>query len=100
MLSRHGESREIGTVVVMATIIALLYLAGVIALMNDARDMASYEMIEAVVAPGDTLWSLAVDHAPERDPREVVHDIRTANGGIDPGALRPGDVVLVPSTEQ
>lgn len=56
-----------------------------------------YEMVEIVVRPGDTLWGLARQYAPSMDPREAVYIIRTANGGLDPGRLQPGDVVLVPS---
>lgn len=56
-----------------------------------------YEMVSVVVQPGDTLWGLARQYAPSMDPREAVYIIRTANGGLDPGRLQPGDVVLIPS---
>ena len=56
-----------------------------------------YEMIEVVIRPGDTLWGLARQYAPDMDPRQAVYIIRTANGGLDPGRLQPGDVVLIPS---
>ena len=56
-----------------------------------------YEMIEVVIRPGDTLWSLARQYASDMDPREAVYIIRNANDGLDPGRLQPGDVVLVPS---
>lgn len=55
-----------------------------------------YAMIEVVVRPGDTLWGLARQYAPDMDPREAVYIIRTANSGIDPGRIQPGDVLLVP----
>jgi Tfp pilus assembly protein FimV len=34
-----------------------------------------------VVQPGDTLWSIAAEIAPDRDPRAVVDALREANGG-------------------
>jgi Tfp pilus assembly protein FimV len=34
-----------------------------------------------VVKPGDTLWSIAVQIAPDSDPRAVVAELREANGG-------------------
>ena len=34
-----------------------------------------------VVQPGDTLWSIAAELAPESDPRPVVDALRAANGG-------------------
>lgn len=36
-----------------------------------------------VVQPGDTLWSIATDVAPDEDPRVVVDTLRAANGGPD-----------------
>jgi nucleoid-associated protein YgaU len=34
-----------------------------------------------IVQPGDTLWSIAAELAPESDPRPVVDALRAANGG-------------------
>ena len=34
-----------------------------------------------VVQPGDTLWSIAAEIAPDDDPRVVVDALRAANGG-------------------
>jgi Tfp pilus assembly protein FimV len=34
-----------------------------------------------VVQPGDTLWSIASEIAPDADPRAVVDALRAANGG-------------------
>ena len=34
-----------------------------------------------VVQPGDTLWSIAAEIGPDRDPRAVVDALREANGG-------------------
>jgi hypothetical protein len=36
-----------------------------------------------VVQPGDTLWSIATQIAPDDDPRAVVDALRAANGGPD-----------------
>lgn len=35
--------------------------------------------VEVVVAPGDTLWSIAVRTAPEADPRQTVDEIMALN---------------------
>ena len=48
-----------------------------------------------VVAPGDTLWSIAGAIAPDSDPRAVVDALRAAND-LDGVALVPGQVLLVP----
>jgi hypothetical protein len=49
-----------------------------------------------VVAPGDTLWSIARDLEPSRDPRDVVFEIAEANG-VDPGSLVPGLELVIPA---
>jgi hypothetical protein len=41
-----------------------------------------------VVQGGDTLWSIATEVAPDRDPRQVVDALRSANGGS--ATLQPG----------
>jgi Tfp pilus assembly protein FimV len=49
-----------------------------------------------VIRPGETLWSIATRSEPARDPREVVEAIVLAND-LDPGALVPGQEILVPA---
>jgi nucleoid-associated protein YgaU len=48
-----------------------------------------------VVQPGDTLWSLAQDLAPQEDPRAVVDAIVDLNG-LDGVWLVPGQVLQLP----
>src|SRR5690606_32719547 len=45
------------------------------------------------VAPGDTLWSIAVELRPDADPRPLVDELARINGGP---ALQAGGTVLVP----
>jgi hypothetical protein len=45
-----------------------------------------------VVRPGDTLWSIAEQIAPDSDPRQVVHALEAANGDA---ALEVGDVLVL-----
>jgi Tfp pilus assembly protein FimV len=47
-----------------------------------------------VVRQGDTLWTIAHEVAPERDPREVVHELSASNPGSD--VLVPGAVLTIP----
>ena len=53
-------------------------------------------VVQVVIAPGDTLWSLAQEVAqPGEDLRDVVRAIQRLNG-METVDLRAGDVVLVP----
>lgn len=47
-----------------------------------------------VVQPGDTLWSIAGAHAPERDVRLVVDELVELNGRAP---IVPGERLLLPS---
>lgn len=78
-------------------LVMVLFLTTVWTVIQAGQRYQEYEMIEVVVRPGDTLWGLARQYAPDMDPREAVYIIRSANHGLDPGRLQPGDVVLVPS---
>ena len=46
------------------------------------------------VQPGDTLWSIAGQVAPRRDPRRVVEQIRRANH-LDSASIMPGQTLKV-----
>ncbi len=54
-------------------------------------------MVDVTVGPGDTLWSIATEAAPDRDPRDVIEEIKALNDV--PGSVLPVGVVLrVPSS--
>lgn len=46
-----------------------------------------------IAQPGDTLWALAVELAPDRDPRPVVDLLVAANGGA---SIETGQRVVIP----
>lgn len=90
---QSGFIRVIDTV--MLIVVGIVFISAVFWVALQPKP--EHEMIEVVVQPGDTLWGLARQYAPGLDPRQAVYIIRTANGGLDPGRLQPGDVVLVPT---
>lgn len=49
-----------------------------------------------VVAPGETLWDIAVSAAPGEDPRPLIAQIEAAND-LSPGAIVPGQVLVIPA---
>jgi ribosomal protein RSM22 (predicted rRNA methylase) len=54
-------------------------------------------LVDVTVGPGDTLWSIANQAAPDRDPREVIEEIRALN--LVPSDVLPVGIVLrVPSS--
>jgi LysM repeat protein len=49
-----------------------------------------------VVQPGQTLWSIAKEVAPDRDIREVIYEIRQING-LDSAMVRSGQSLVLPA---
>jgi nucleoid-associated protein YgaU len=49
-----------------------------------------------VVREGDTMWDIASRLGRGDDPRALMDRIASANA-VDPGALRPGQTLLIPS---
>jgi LysM repeat protein len=48
-----------------------------------------------VVQPGQSLWSIAVQHYPQSDPRAAIAEIESANH-LRGAAIVPGERLLLP----
>lgn len=57
---------------------------------------SSASVIEVVVSPGDTLWSIAKAARPTKDPRETIYDIKAMNL-ISGSQVFPGQIIQVPA---
>ena len=82
----------------LLTILLLLPASGlawVVPSGGAAAGPAEVALHRYVVRPGDTLWSIARG-IQDGDPRALVDAIQTANRA-DPGALVPGEVLLIPA---
>ena len=78
--------------------IGLLLLAALLLVNHAAGQASPYpddSVIIHVVQPRDTLWGLAEEHFPDRDPRRVIDAIERLNPGVSRG-LRVGDEIRVP----
>jgi LysM repeat protein len=52
-----------------------------------------------VVTPGDTLWSIVIEHyPPSEDPRVAVEAVREANG-LEGYRIQPGEHLQLPQAE-
>lgn len=83
--------------------VALLSLAFVVlglsrgAAQQAAGSRVSPPMSTVTVAPGDTLWGIAAELAPETDPRDMVATLRDINGLHTSASLEAGQELLVPA---
>ena len=91
MSRTHVRRRLLGIVLLLLVI----GLAWVVPSGGAAAGQAHVERHRYVVRPGDTLWSIA-GGIRDGDPRALVDAIQQANGA-DPGALVPGEVLLIPA---
>jgi hypothetical protein len=85
--------------------LALMALVGVVALgrmvgapvrADASADPAPVLTQSVVVEQGDSLWIIAQRVAPQRDPREVILEVRELNG-LSSNLIHPGQALLVPS---
>lgn len=57
-------------------------------------------MLQVVITPGDTIWTVAMPHVPEGENlQSYVAEIIAINQ-VDPSALQPGSVLDLPLLEQ
>ena len=77
------------------TVLALATLALIAARLFTGLTAGPVEPVEVTVRPGDTLWSIAAQAAPDRDPRAVIDEIRELNR-VSGDVVRVGEVLRVP----
>ena len=73
--------------------------AAVVVTVALASGSATPRMVDVTVAPGDTLWSIAGESAPDRDPRAVIEEIKALND-VTGSVLPVGVVLRVPSSTE
>ncbi|MGN6409806.1 MAG: LysM peptidoglycan-binding domain-containing protein [Curtobacterium sp.] len=94
-LTRRGR-------VVLTTLAAIPLLIGVaLAVLNGGQASAgnteSHAHFETVtIQPGETLWQLAHETAPNADPRDFVQDVVSLNA-LDGSALQAGQEIAIPA---
>jgi nucleoid-associated protein YgaU len=96
-MSRARVRRRRAGVAVLASVgLAFSLPAAAGAVRTDAGAMRPVAARRYVVAPGDTLWRIAVRADPGRDPRAVVDQIERENA-VDAASLQPGQVLVLPA---
>jgi len=94
-LTRRGQ-------VVFTTLAAVPLLAGVgLGMLNGgqaaAGDTHATTTFQTVtVQPGESLWQVAEDQAPNADPRDFVQDVVTLNN-LDGSAVQAGQQLSIPT---
>lgn len=95
-LTRRG--RLVLSTLSFATMLAisLFSLLGIATSSANASNEATNSTItQIVVAPGETLWTIAARINPENDPRAVIEDIKALNV-IEGANVYAGQVLLIP----
>ncbi|MBG6183794.1 hypothetical protein IWX65_001760 [Arthrobacter sp. CAN_A214] len=95
-LTRRGRLVLVGLPTVL--LVALVLIFGV-SLTSQAKAMdsepAPTETINVSVGQGETLWGLAGEFAPDRDPREFVAELVELNG-LKSSVVQAGQSLAVP----
>ena len=90
------KNQHVPTILTMVLLIVVITVTTgmIIQLPRSSADII-YVYNEVIVEPGDTLWNIARQQSPSRDPREVVWEIRTANQ-LEQAVVYPGQRLQVP----
>lgn len=93
-LTRRGRL-VLGTLAVLSGL-ALAGALGATATADASEHGRTFSAQTVTVTAGDTLWDIARQVAPDRDPRDVVAEVQRLNG-LGSSTLRPGVVLRVPT---
>jgi LysM repeat protein len=97
-LTRRGRVVLIGIPLVLLAAL-LFFLAGFLnapaKAADSAADLAVTPTVSVTVQSGASLWGIAAEVAPERDPRDVIADIVQLNN-LNAGTVLPGQQLFVP----
>lgn len=98
-LTRRGRFLFIGLPIALG-VIALILLGAFLTSQATAGESApsTTATIEVSVVPGETLWELAIEHAPERDPRVVVAEMVELNN-LHSSLVQAGQRLLIPAEQ-
>jgi hypothetical protein len=96
-LTRRGRLLLVGLPIALG-VAALILLGAFLTSQAKAGEStpATSSTVEVSVASGETLWDLAVQYAPERDPRDVVAEIVELND-LHTSLVRAGQSIAVPA---
>ncbi len=96
-LTRRGRFVLVGLPIALG-VAALILLGAFLTSQAQAGESlpAPSPTVEVSVAAGESLWDLAVRHAPERDPRDVVAEMVELND-LRGSVVQAGQTVAVPT---
>lgn len=92
-----SRGRMVFGIIAAIPVIAVALLVGPNVLGAQATgDVVESSFQYVSIAPGQSLWQLAEQVAPQADPREVVADILTLNN-LSSGDVQPGQKLAIPA---
>jgi LysM repeat protein len=92
-LTRRGRLLATSAILLIA-VLTLIGVAARVGPLTDASPVPASAPAQVVVAPGDTLWTIAERVAPQRDPRTVVDAIQRLNA-LPTTDVHPGQTLLL-----
>lgn len=92
-LTRRGRLVLVALVAFVVVVVALAGAASVSAVTSAPEGPATATV---VVAPGQTLWEVAEEVAPDEDPRDVIAAIAELND-LPGSIVAPGQSLIVPA---
>ncbi|CAM3521747.1 LysM peptidoglycan-binding domain-containing protein [Marinicrinis lubricantis] len=98
IVSYKRFAARLGLLIVLAVILVSFTYNAIAYAVNpgSANEVMTQEPKQVVVQPGDTLWGIAAEHAPEHMSHdEFIYEVRKLND-LDNSLLMVGQILLVP----
>lgn len=92
-LTRRGRLLAAAATLLIA-VLTLIGIASRVGPLTDASPVPASAPAQVVVAPGETLWSIAERVAPQGDPRTVISQLRKLNN-LPTTDVHPGQTLLL-----
>lgn len=92
-LTRRGRLLAASAILLIAVLV-LIGVASRVGPLTDASPVPASAPAQVVVAPGETLWSIAERVAPRSDPRTVITQLREINN-LPATDVHPGQTLLL-----
>ena len=92
---RRKIKKQIFRTIILSIVLSILMGSVLFVLAKEPAD-TEVSYVTVTVQSGDTLWTIAKEHFPEEDPRDVIYEIRKIND-ISNYTIYAGEDILLPA---
>lgn len=93
---KDRQLKRITAKLTMLFVIVVSLFVGNVLNIATAKSSKDVDYTVVIVRSGDTLWEIAKDNVDNKDPREVIYDIKKLNRDLNLDVIRVGQQIKIP----